>query len=75
MRKVFWDNPYQTKLITRVSSIVSNRILLAETIAFSFSGGQESDKAYINGFPVLIKKCIADFNGARFSFINSKVML
>ena len=53
MRKVFWDNPYQTSLITTISSINHNRILFDETIIFSFSGGQESDKAYINGFPVL----------------------
>jgi Ser-tRNA(Ala) deacylase AlaX len=48
MKKVFWDNPYQNKLTTRVASVTGNRILLEETIAFSFSGGQESDKAYIN---------------------------
>jgi Ser-tRNA(Ala) deacylase AlaX len=53
MRKVFWDNPYQTSLVTIVSSVNHNRILFDETIAFSFSGGQESDKAYINGLPVL----------------------
>lgn len=53
MRKVFWDNPYQTSLVTTVSSVNHNRILFAETIAFSFSGGQESDKAFINGLPVI----------------------
>ncbi len=53
MRKVFWDDSYQTKLDTKVTSVNHNRILLEETIAFSFSGGQESDKAYINGIPVL----------------------
>lgn len=53
MRKVFWDNPYQSNLITTVSSVSGNRILFEETIAFSFSGGQESDKTYINGLPVI----------------------
>src|SRR5437667_4007845 len=53
MQKVFWDNPYQCNLITHVSSVSGNRILFDETIAFSFSGGQESDKAYINGMNVL----------------------
>jgi len=52
MKKAFWDNPYQRSLTTKVSSVSSNRILLDETIAFSFSGGQESDKAYINELPV-----------------------
>lgn len=53
MKKIFWDNPYQSMLITHVSSVNHNQILFDETIAFSFSGGQESDKAYINGIPVL----------------------
>lgn len=53
MNKIFWDDPYQRNLITRVSSVAGNRILLEDTIAFSFSGGQESDKAYINGHSVL----------------------
>jgi Ser-tRNA(Ala) deacylase AlaX len=53
MRKVFWDNPYQQTLTTTVKAVDGNRVLLAETIAFSFSGGQESDKATINGLPVL----------------------
>ena len=53
MRKIFWDNPYQHHLITHVSSVNGQRILFAETIAFSFSGGQESDKAYVNGLPIL----------------------
>ncbi len=53
MRKVFWDNPYQTALTTQVVSVENNRLLFAETIAFSFSGGQESDKAFINDLEVL----------------------
>ena len=53
MRKVFWDNPYQTSLKTKVANIFDNKILLEETIIFSFSGGQESDKATINGLPVI----------------------
>lgn len=56
MRKVFWDNPYQTSLITTVSSVDQNRISFVETIAFSFSGGQESDRAHINGLPILDSK-------------------
>lgn len=53
MRKVFWDNPYQDNLMTHVSSVNGHRILFDETIAFSFSGGQESDKAYINDMAIL----------------------
>jgi Ser-tRNA(Ala) deacylase AlaX len=39
--------------MTTVSSVNNNRILLTETIAFSFSGGQESDRAYINGMNII----------------------
>lgn len=53
MRKVFWDNPYQDKLTTRVASVAGNQVTFAETIVFSFAGGQESDRGYINGMPIL----------------------
>lgn len=53
MRKVFWDNPYQQRLTTRVTSVSDNKILLDKTIAFSFSGGQESDTASINDLQVI----------------------
>jgi len=56
MKKVFWDNPYQTRLNTSVLEVQDNRILFAETIAFSFSGGQESDKAFINGMEILFSE-------------------
>ncbi len=53
MRKVFWDNPYQQRLTTKVVAVFGGRLLLEETIAFSFSGGQESDKATLNGLPIV----------------------
>lgn len=53
MEKVFWENPYKCKLTTNVASVSDSRILFDETIAFSFSGGQESDKTYVNGMNVL----------------------
>lgn len=53
MRKIFWDNPYQKTLMTHVQDVQNTRILLDETIAFSFSGGQESDVAYINKIPII----------------------
>jgi Ser-tRNA(Ala) deacylase AlaX len=36
-----------------VTSVLGNQILFEETIVFSFSGGQESDKATINGLPIV----------------------
>lgn len=53
MRKVFWDDPYQQTLTTKVVSVDGNQISVEDTIAFSFSGGQESDKGVINEYPIL----------------------
>lgn len=53
MKKVFWENPYQSKLITKIAAIHGNEILFEDTIAYSFAGGQESDKATVNGIPIL----------------------
>ena len=61
MRKVFWENPYQTHLETRVSSVENNCVLFEETIAFSFSGGQESDTASVNGLTVIHSEIEGDF--------------
>jgi len=56
MRKVFWDNPYQHTLQTSITAVDGNTILFDATIAYSFAGGQESDKAFINGMPILDSK-------------------
>lgn len=53
MRKVFWENPYQTTLATRVAEVNGNVVLFEDTIAYSFAGGQESDRAWVNGVPIL----------------------
>lgn len=53
MRKVFWENPYQTTLETSVASVDSIKVLFHETIAYSFAGGQESDAAMVNGITIL----------------------
>lgn len=53
MRKVFWDNPYQQKLKTKVSQVDGNVIVFDETIGFSECGGQESDVITVNGIKVL----------------------
>lgn len=53
MRKVFWDNPYQDSLVARIASVEGNQVVLDETIVFSFSGGQESDRGFINGMEIL----------------------
>jgi len=53
MIKVFWENPYQTILKTKVAAVNGNEVLFDATIAYSFAGGQESDKATVNGIPIL----------------------
>ncbi len=31
MRKIFWDNPYQKTLTTRVAAVDGNKVLFYET--------------------------------------------
>jgi Ser-tRNA(Ala) deacylase AlaX len=51
--KIFWQNPYQTTLETRVTGVNGNDVTAAETIFYALSGGQESDRGTIGGQPVL----------------------
>lgn len=53
MKKVFWVDPYLTKIKTKVLNILENEVVFEETIGYSESGGQESDKVTVNGIPVL----------------------
>lgn len=51
--KVFWNNPYQTKIISVVTQITGNNVELSHTIFYAESGGQESDEGTIAGIPVV----------------------
>ena len=53
VKKIFWVDPYQTELITTISSVDENVVTLKETIAYAFSGGQQSDDGTINGIKIL----------------------
>jgi len=53
MQKKFWEDPYLQTLSTTIVSVNGNEVLPQETIAFSFSGGQESDKAWFNDIEVI----------------------
>ena len=68
MRKAFWDDPYQTELKTRIKTVHGNEILFEETIAYSFSGGQESDRAMINDLSVLDSRIEGFFFFYRFPY-------
>lgn len=52
LRKVFWDDPYQTELQTTITNVNDNVITLKETIAYAFSGGQQSDDGTVNDFKI-----------------------
>jgi Ser-tRNA(Ala) deacylase AlaX len=52
-RKLFWTDPYLTRLATRVTAVAGDEITVAETIFYALSGGQESDDGEIGGHPVL----------------------
>lgn len=54
--KIFWDNPYQTELNTKIKSIDNDIVTLDATIAYAFSGGQQSDDGTINGYKILTAK-------------------
>ena len=51
--KIFWQDPYQTQLDTRITSVNGNTLTVAETIFYAFAGGQESDAGTINDIPVV----------------------
>lgn len=53
VRKVFWENPYLTELEASVTSVDQNNITVDRTIAFAFSGGQESDSGTIGGYKII----------------------
>jgi len=51
--KIFWRDPYLTRLDTRVATVAGPAVTLDETIFFAFSGGQESDRGSIGPWPVV----------------------
>jgi Ser-tRNA(Ala) deacylase AlaX len=51
--KIFWEDPYLTELIARITSVNSDTLTLDRTIFYAVSGGQESDAGTIGGRKVL----------------------
>lgn len=51
--KIFWEDPYLTELDAKVTSVEDDYITVDRTIAFAFSGGQESDTGTIGGLKIL----------------------
>jgi alanyl-tRNA synthetase len=52
-KKLFWDDPYQTKCTAKVTNLDGNKIKLNQTIFYAFSGGQLSDEGTIGGIKVV----------------------
>lgn len=52
-RKLFWTDPYLCQCDTTVVAVHGPVVMLAETVFYAFSGGQESDAGTIGGHPVL----------------------
>lgn len=53
VKKIFWDDPYNTELVTTITGINNNVLTLKETIVYAFSGGQQSDDGTINDFKIV----------------------
>ncbi|MCQ9627179.1 alanyl-tRNA editing protein [Cetobacterium somerae] len=57
-RKLFWENSYLTQCEANIVDIKENKVIVDQTIAFAFSGGQKSDKGTINGYDILLAEKI-----------------
>ena len=51
--KLFWEDPYQTECIAKVTEINGNKIKVDQTIFYAFSGGQLSDEGTIGSIRVV----------------------
>jgi Ser-tRNA(Ala) deacylase AlaX len=56
VRKVFWEDPYLSEINAEVTKTDKNIITLNKTIAYPFSGGQQSDSGTIGGYEILDAK-------------------
>lgn len=54
--KIFWRNPYLTEIEAKLTSVNDNIVTLDKTIAFAFSGGQQSDSGTIGGYDIIEAK-------------------
>jgi Ser-tRNA(Ala) deacylase AlaX len=52
-RKVFWEDPYLTRLDTRIATVEGDMVTVEATIFYALSGGQESDAGTIGDRSVL----------------------
>jgi len=55
-KKLFWNDPYQTKCTAIVTSLDGRKVKLDQSIFYAFSGGQLSDEGEIGGIKVIEAK-------------------
>jgi Ser-tRNA(Ala) deacylase AlaX len=53
VNKLFWEDPYLTEVNTVVTSVDKQVVRVRDTVAYAFSGGQQSDEGSINGYRIL----------------------
>ena len=56
VKKIFWEDPYLTEIRAKVINVNKSVITLDKTIAFAFSGGQQSDSGTIGGYKIIEAK-------------------
>lgn len=53
VHKVFWEQPYLSEITARITGVDGGVATLDRTIAYAFSGGQESDTGTIDAYRIL----------------------
>ena len=54
--KLFWTDPYCTEISASVTSVDGDIVTLDQTIAYAFSGGQQSDSGTIGGYQIVLSR-------------------
>lgn len=53
VRKIFWEDPYLSSIKAKITDVKDNAVTLDQTVAFAFSGGQQSDFGTIEGYRII----------------------
>lgn len=53
VKKIFWEDPYLSSIMAKVTGVQGNLVTLDRTVAYAFSGGQQSDFGTIGGYPII----------------------
>ncbi len=57
VQKLFWEDPYLAAIEATVTGVDGDTVTLDRTIAYAFSGGQESDSGTIGGHEIIQARC------------------